>query len=240
VLSIASDAAFTIPVPGFKQKEVLGTSATVENTVTSAVPSFSSTAYRSDRSIGAAWSYPTTPLGYRVDVSTDPNFGYTLYHYTKTWTPLNYLTIGTALLSPFTIPVPSPVSSPTNPILDASGSLITGLLGNQTYPRLDYVLQESSIRLQKDNQYSTIAIAEEVDVRRWLHVAIVNDQKYTYLYVDGERCDRIRNIEFNPAFDIGYSIGHFNGSITGVRITKGVARYTTPMIAIPTLPYSKN
>jgi hypothetical protein len=101
-----------------------------------------------------------------------------------------------------------------------------------------YFKEESSIRWYKDDSYGVPAIAGDVEISSWKHVAIVNDGRYTTLYVDGFKEDRVTSVTLPGDVKLGYNIGHFEGYMTGFRLTKDVARYTGETYTVPSLPYA--
>lgn len=116
------------------------------------------------------------------------------------------------------------------------GVLLTSLFSNNNYPKLFYTLEESTIRYYPTDGYTLPAIAEDIDLFRWNHIAIVNNGRYSYLYVNGELHDKTEAASYNNEVSSGYSIGGFTGYITSLRITKGIPRYTDRSYTVPNLP----
>lgn len=242
VLDVAEDSNFSTFVPGFKQLNVgNNTNFDVQSSdLLSGTPESKKASIIASGGFVAAWSGRKDVLGYRLDVALDDDFDNKLYSYSNRFTTVPNFTVGNIKNAQLVS-----VSDDEDPLQDtiysgANGVVLTGLVGNASYPKLMYFLEESSIRLYRNNGYGLPAIAEDIDPYTWMHVAVVNTTKYTYLYVNGELKDRIKNASFNTNLDIGYSIGGFYGYLTGLRITKGVARYSGTMYSIPKLPYSKN
>jgi hypothetical protein len=192
------------------------------------------------------WSDNQEPsYAYKVDISRDELFTDTLSLYSNKLSTDNYLEVGTTRNGPVekVIAPPTVLSTPltvsNTPV--RSGHILTGLLKDGTgYPQLDYFLEESSIRFYGNDKYYSAAVAEDIELFKWLHVAIVNDVRYTYLYVAGELVDRIKNTGFTGNLVIGHSFGFFKGYMTGIRITKGISRYSGSTYTVPTLPFPSN
>lgn len=242
VVDVSLDSSFNTYVSEYKNLNVgnvteLEIKSIYEDISPVALPS----EYIGKQGFIAKWKYADQPIGYLIDVSTDENFTDILYKYNNKFVIPKYTTIGNTTYEyiPYeeVVPVDPPTTDPDVNL--ASGIIFSGLLGNNTYPKLMYFLEESSIRLYKDNKYSMPAIAEDIDIARWMHIAIVNTTKYIYLYIDGVMQDKIKNISFSNDMFIGYSIGNFYGYMNALRITKGVARYNKDF-NIPTLPYGKS
>lgn len=117
------------------------------------------------------------------------------------------------------------------------GIVVMGLFGNETtYPKLDLYLEEATLRLTEKENYGKSVIVEDVEIAKWVHIAVVNKDRYTYLYYDGELIDKVKNVGFDTDVVFGYNLTHFEGYIQGIRITKA-ARYSGNQINIPILPY---
>lgn len=242
ILDISTQSNFNTYLPGFKNLNV-GNSTTYLVTTTKGiyVPALQTDMYLGSKGFVPKWKYPYDSIGYVYDVALDANFTKKLFLYSNKFTKNTYAVVGTLEnLAYQSGSSSSSTTTSTDSYNLAKGVVITGLLSNNNYPKLYYFLEEETIRLYKNNKYAMPAIAEDVDSLTWLHIAIVNRTKYTYLYINGILQDKIRNTGFATDFDIGYDIGRFYGYITGLRITKGVARYTSDNFIIPTLPYPKN
>jgi hypothetical protein len=241
ILDVAKDTTFSTYVPGFNHTNV-GNISTLEisSDKSSIVPRLKNTRISSSKGFVAEWSFSGNNLFYSYDIALDSNFQNTLYDSNRVVNS-PYIALGNIenakTLS--LIPPDNEVEN-NNPFTSNSGTVLAGIFGNSTYPKLFYFLEESTIRLYPKDGYTLPAIAEDIDPMVWYHIAIVNTTKYTYLYINGERVDKVKNASFNNVVDIGYSIGHFNGYMTGIRVTKGIARYTDNNITVPSLPYSTN
>lgn len=121
-----------------------------------------------------------------------------------------------------------------------TGNLITGLMAQTNGVKLLYILDESSIRLYKEQGYEYPGMVEDVDIHRWTHIAITNDTKHTYLYRDGKLEDKIKAVDWQDDYiQLGYYLGYIDGYMQGIRITYGVNRYPNEF-NVPLLPYAKN
>jgi hypothetical protein len=238
LLDISTLSNFSNYVPGYKNKIVDGSLTTLDisSGITLNSPKLKETELVGSKGFIPEWEYNYPALVYSLDVALDEEFTKPLYSYTDRVVELKYLEVGNIDQLEKVIP-PSGGGDGVvdNSITGGTGTLMTGLLTNANNPKLYYVLDESSIRLYKNDAYSMPAIAEDIDAFSWIHIAICNTTKYTYLYIDGKQEDKIRNVGFSTDFDLGYSIGRFTGYLQSLRITKGVCRYTSDF-NVPTLP----
>ena len=245
VIDVSRQANFTTTLTGYRNLQVGNVSTfSIKPTKSELSPTSKSVRLKSSKGFVGEWQYPLDALGFKYDVALDNNFTQKLYLYSDKLSEVPYAEIGNITNSQWIEPslTPSEPDVPDTgvPYNPKSGVLVTGLLSNANYPRVFYFLEESTVRLYPKDGYVLPAIAEDIDPLQWHHIAIVNDVKYTYLYANGEQVDKVRNTGFSSQFDVGYSIGNFFGSMTGLRITKGVKRYTGKTYTVPTLPYSKN
>jgi len=248
VVDVATNPFFNNYVTGYKHREVTDNEVTLGSTSFSIdSPNALSPKYISDRGAVLNWQKSGTDaensnpiVGYRYELSTNQLFTNKLTAYDNAFTPNTYAEVGNlSSLEYVSLPVTN-VSAGDEEVIafnNNQGVLLTGLFSNQSYPKLWYVLEESSIRLYPKDGYSIPAVAEDIELFRWNHIAIVNTGKYTYLYVDGNQEDRVLTKAFGAVNEIGYSISGFKGYITGLRITKGYPRYTTETYTVPTLPF---
>jgi hypothetical protein len=245
LLDISSNSQFTQYVPGFKHKNTgLATSLTVSSTVSSDFPRIKEVRYLSDRGFILDWEYNRADnIAYSLEISKDINFTQPLSGYNPKVLTSNFEIVGE--LKNLQILTTNQISNQSSVVVDnevsGTGSVVTGILKDaSSFPQIDYFLEESSIRVYKDDGYSAPAIIEDVELFKWSHVALVNSNRFTYLYIDGELVDKTKNLEFSDELIMGHNIGFFKGYITGVRITKGIRRYTEDTYIIPTLPYPTN
>jgi len=248
VVDVATNPFFNNYVTGYKHREVTDNEVTLGSTSFSIdSPNALSPKYISDRGAVLNWQKSGTDaensnpiVGYRYELSTNQLFTNKLTAYDNAFTPNTYAEVGNlSSLEYVALPVTNVGAGDEEVIAfnNNQGVLLTGLFSNQSYPKLWYVLEESSIRLYPKDGYSIPAVAEDIELFRWNHIAIVNTGKYTYLYVDGNQEDRVLTKAFGAVNEIGYSISGFKGYITGLRITKGYPRYTTETYTVPTLPF---
>jgi hypothetical protein len=245
LIDIGTNAQFTQYVPGFKNKNTgLSTSITVSSIVSSIFPKIKEVQYLSDKGFILSWEYNAVDnIAYSLEIAKDINFNEKLSEYSPKVITSSSEVVGNLnglqILSASQIPEQSSVI--VDNIARGTGSIVTGVLKDvSSFPQIDYFLEESSLRVYKDDGYATPAIVEDVELFKWSHVALVNSDRYTYLYVDGQLMDKTKNLSFSDELIMGHNIGFFNGYITGVRITKGVKRYTGNEYIIPKLPYPTN
>ena len=242
ILDVAYNAQFSQYVPGFKHKNTgLATSLTVSSIVTSDFPRIKEVQYLSDKGFVLSWDYPRVDsVAYSLEIAKDSNFNDKLFAYSPKVITNNFEVVGDLnnleILTSSQIPAQSALLVDNE--VSSTGSVVTGILKDaSSFPQIDYFLEESSIRVYKDDGYATPAIIEDVELFKWSHVALVNANRYTYLYIDGELVDKTKNLSFSEDLIMGHNIGFFKGYITGVRITKGVQRYVGDSYIIPTLPF---
>lgn len=239
ILDASTQNNFNTFLPGYKNLNVGNAlSLNIDSTKSIYTPTLQSDKYVGTNGFVAKWKYPYSTLGYVYDIALDQAFSKKLYSFTNKLTKNSYLTtktIDNLVYFPSTSTTNSSTSADSYDL--QKGIVLSGILSNANYPKLYYFLEEETVRLYKNDQYSMPAIAEQVDSMVWLHIAIVNSGKYTKLYINGKLQDKIKNTGFSTDFDVGYSIGSFQGFMTGLRITKGTARYTTDSFIVPVLPY---
>lgn len=244
LLDIARDANFDTRLPGYTDKPVASTNYFANSVNSTATPLLQPVSYGSSRAFALSWdsSIANKELpAFAVEVALDSDFTKKLAVYSPAIAYDKYLIVGDVDTS--LTKLNNTTSLPGNNVEvrnapSISGSLLTGILKDSSgYPQLNYFLGESSIRLYGDNSYRAAGIIEDVELFRWQHVALVNRTRYTYLYIDGELVDRVYNLSFNNELIVGYNVGFFQGNITGLRITKGIARYKDSTYTVPSLPY---
>jgi hypothetical protein len=242
ILDVAYNPQFSQYVPGFKHKNTgLATSLTVSSIVSADFPRIKEVQYLSDKGFMLNWDYPRLDtIAYSLEISKDLNFNETLSAYSPKVVTNNFEVVGD--LEDLEILSSAQISAQSTLLVDnavsGTGSVVTGILKDaSSFPQIDYFLEESSIRVYKDDGYATPAIIEDVELFKWSHVALVNSNRYTYLYIDGELVDKTKNLAFSEDLIMGHNIGFFKGYITGVRITKGVQRYVGDSYIVPTLPF---
>jgi hypothetical protein len=243
-VDVATNSNFTQFVQGYKGKSIGTNSIVIQNLTVGLTPDINAVRFVGKNGFILEWDKDNISEAYKVDVSYDINFNTPLANYQSKLTDNKFMEIGgtdnlqPAINTQLSVNNSVTVNNSINPI---SNSIITGIFktGNN-YPQLDYFLEESSIRFYRDDSYSTPAIVEDVEILKWHHVAIVNRDRYTYLYFDGELVDKVKNVAISNNVTIGYNIGFLKGYITAFRITKGIARYIEPFITVPTLPFPIN
>jgi hypothetical protein len=120
---------------------------------------------------------------------------------------------------------------------------LQGILSSgSTSPKIFAFNDEASLRVYKSNpNYTQPAVAEDLEVRQWFHVALTNKNGYSRLFVDGELKDKVRsiNMDWTETINIGYALTNFSGYIQSFRVTYGVSRYNLDFTP-PNLPLTKN
>lgn len=241
VIDVSKQANFTTYIPGFKQLNVGNSlSRLISTDKLDTAPRIKYSRVRAAYGFISEWSFIGDKIGYKYDVALDSNFTKKLYMHTNRLVKAPYAVVGDIKHAGIFAPsVENEEDEDSVAYNTQAGVVLTGLLSNTNYPKLYYFLEESTIRLYPTDGYVLPAVAEDIDPSEWYHIAVVNDIKYTYLYINGEQVDKVRNASFASEFDVGYDIGHFYGYLTGLRITKGIKRYSKQYV-IPTLPYSKD
>lgn len=242
VLDVSKQSNFSTYLPGYRNLSVGNSlSSAVSSDKLDSAPTIKYTRLRSGKGFIGEWSYIGESMAYRYDLALDSLFNKKLYNYTNRLVKTPYALIGDLSKAQIISTIENPPESQEESLSynPQQGVVLTGILSNTNYPKLYYFLEENTVRLYPKDGYIRPALAEDIEPLEWYHIAITNDLKYTRLYINGEETDKVRNTGFATEFDIGYSIGHFYGYLTGLRITKGVQRYTSNY-DIPSLPFSKN
>lgn len=206
------------------------------------IPKPKNNRYKTQNSFLMEWdSVASNVLGYKIDVALDANFTKKLKQYDGAALSSKNVIIGDIKKTLQLQPPPTLVPTTTVPVINADNSpniIIGGIYNFNNFPSLAYFKEESSLRYYPEDGYCKPIIEEDVETQKWVHVAIVSDGKYSYLYFDGNRIDRVKNAADMPSLlNFGYHIGHFHGYMTGIRLTEGVQRYTTETYRPPLLPY---
>jgi hypothetical protein len=245
LVDVSPTSNFTSYLPGYKGYNAGDSSnLPVSSDVLDVSPRAKAPRFVGNTSFVAEWSRLSLQgyeiLGYKYDVSLNSTFTKVLYGYQGKFTTSNYFAIGEDYSRVTAPPQPGSSNSNSFEFNESNGVLLTGLFSTSSFPKLYYFLEESTVRFYDKQGYTDPIIAENIETLRWQHVAMVNQGKYLKLYVDGELVDKVRKVSFDTDITVGYDVGHFRGNITGIRVTKGVARYTGDTIPVPTLPYSTN
>ena len=248
VFDAAQDSAFTNLLPGYQAVPVGNvTSLSVAGDGAAEVPTISAPPFISSNSFVGKWSYSSNTanptLGYQVQVSLTSSFTSLLYQYSNASTGAQSLLVGSpsATLQKYVAPPPVvPPTAPVNQPAARQGVIVGGLFDADSMPALCYFKSESSIRYYSKDAYHVPAIAEDIEVQEWKHVAIVSDGKFTRLYIEGEFTDKVKNaVDLSDPMTFGYKLGYFNGYMAGIRMTEGIARYSGTEYIIPQLPYAQ-
>ena len=245
LLDVSPTSNFTSYLPGYSGLNVGNTTtAIVSSELLDSVPRAIQPRFVGPTSFVGEWSTLNLQgyeiIGYKYEVALDQNFSNKLYGYSGKFTTSNYFRIGDDFDKVDTVPEGEESINESFQFSESNGVILTGLISGASYPKIYYFLEESTVRVYDKEGYTDPIIAEDVEVLSWKHLALVNRGKYMYLYFDGELIDRVKKQSFDVAVTLGYDIGHFTGKITGVRVTRGVARYSGDTLDIPSLPYSKD
>lgn len=244
VLDIANTSDFSKKIDGFNNKAV-GNVTSVSVTTNSAIesPTVAENRVKAVGGFVAEWGKLAGVLGYRVYTSLSSSFNTSIQAVSGLFTRSNNLVIGSAVDAVEYVPesVVGGVTSSSSSY--DSNSILQGILSSgSTSPKIFAFNDENSMRIYKGNPaYTQPAIAEDIEVRQWFHVTLVNKNGYSKLYVGGELKDKLKNIDMNwtETLNIGYAITNFSGYIQSFRVTLGQARYNSDF-AVPTLPLPKN
>lgn len=238
VLDLSSSANFESYV--YRGLLTTETSYTINPLSSSSGVTDLSTVVVGDNGFLATWRGVGEPDAYAIQVALDPFMLEPLAAYNNFLLTDQQLKVGSVRGGQYTSSLDSVEGFPLDlPGFDtSSGVLLTGVLADSEQAALYYVLEESSIRAYRDNDFYNPLYGEDIEIRAWNHVAITNTKRKTKLWVNGVQEDSVPSLAFNNELVLGYKLSHFTGNMAGFRITKGAARYTEEFDP-PLLPYPK-
>ena len=246
VVDISNTSDFSRKLDGFDNKRV-GDVNSVSVTTDSALesPIVQPNRVKAEKGFVAEWQKRAGAIGYRVYTSLSSTFNTSIQAVSGLFTRSNNISIGDVVDAVEYTPEPVLVGSGSSSGSYSSNSILQGILSSgNTSPKIFAFNDENSLRCYKGNPaYTQPAIAEDIEVRQWFHVALVNSSatKSTKLYIDGELRDKTKNsdMSWTENLSIGYAITNFSGYIQSFRVTLGQSRYTIDF-EVPQLPFSKN
>jgi hypothetical protein len=245
LVDISNTSDFSRKIDGFDNKlvgDVNSVSVTSDSAIES--PEVAENRVKGANGFVAEWSKMANALGYKVYTSLSSTFNTSIQAVSGLFTRSNNLVIGSAVDAVEYTPteIVGDVTSSSGSSYD-SNSILQGILSSgSSSPKIFAFNDEASLRCYKGNPiYTQPAIAEDIEAKQWFHLALVNQGKYSKLYVNGELRDKIRNtnMSWDANLNIGYAITNFSGYLTGFRITYGVSRYNSDFV-VPNLPLTKN
>jgi hypothetical protein len=191
----------------------------------------------------AEWQKRAGSIGYKVYTSLSSTFNTSIQAVSGLFTRSNNIAIGNVVDAVEYVPEPVVGGSGSSSGSYSSDSILQGILSSgATSPKIFAFNDESSLRCYKGNPaYTQPAIAEDLEVRQWFHVALSNKNGYSRLFVDGELKDKVRSVDMDwtSTLNIGYAITNFSGYIQAFRVTLGQSRYNMNF-TVPTLPLAKD
>ena len=246
VVDISNTSDFSRKIDGFDNKlvgDVTSISVATDSVIES--PVVTPNRVKAEKGFVAEWQKRAGSIGYKVYTSLSSSFNTSVRTVSELFTRSNNISIGDVENAIEYTPesIIADVTSSSGSY--SSDSILQGILSSGvTSPRIFAFNDENNIRCYKSQpNYTTPAIAEDIEVRQWFHLALVNNSstKSTKLYVGGELKDKLKNTDMNwtETINIGYAITNFQGYIQSFRITYGVQRYTTNFEP-PPLPLPKN
>lgn len=246
VVDISNTSDFSRKIDGFDNKlvgDVTSISVATDSVIES--PVVTPNRVKAEKGFVAEWQKRAGSIGYKVYTSLSSSFNTSVRAVSGLFTRSNNISIGDVenAIEYTPEPVVGDVTSSSGAY--SSNSILQGILSSgATSPKIFAFNDENNIRCYKSQpNYTTPAIAEDIEVRQWFHLALVNNSstKSTKLYVGGELKDKLKNTDMNwtETINIGYAITNFQGYIQSFRITYGVQRYTTNFEP-PPLPLPKN
>jgi len=245
-IDVSTESNFDTYVPGYESLNTGNvTDIIIGNINSTSVPVFDVNNFIGSKGFAQRIIYDVdTNIGYYYDIALDNNFNNILYEYNERFINSNTITAGNLSKLSYIGNNSNTNSSNSNSSQSTlgNGTLITGLLTQSNYPQLLYILEESSVRLYNESGYTIPAIIEDISVSTWTHIALVNvvdiyGNGTCNLYRNGSLEDSIKNVSWsNVSTSLGYYLGYISALISGIRITKGIARYLQPFTP-PSLPY---
>jgi hypothetical protein len=123
--------------------------------------------------------------------------------------------------------------------------LLQSSYNNNQGPTIRYLIGNGSWAFEGYGDY--LDSYNNVSLNTWHHVAMTRSSGILRLYLNGNLIDEIADstnvTNYNGNIQIGgrYNLGqYFRGKIDGLRVTKGVALYTSTAFTLPNTPPSKN
>lgn len=244
VVDISNTSDFSRKVDGFDNK-LVGDVNSISVSSNSALesPEVAPNRVKAEKGFVAEWQKLKNAIGYRVYTSLSSTFNTSIQAVSGLFTRSNNISIGDLVDAVEYTPEPVVVDSSSSSGSYSSNSILQGILSSgNTSPKIFAFNDENSLRCYKGNPaYTQPAIAEDLEVRQWFHVALTNKNGYSRLFVNGELRDKTKNTDMNwtENLSIGYAITNFSGYIQAFRITLGQSRYNMDF-EVPTLPLPKN
>jgi hypothetical protein len=244
VVDVSQTSDFSRKIDGFDNKTV-GNVTSVSVTTNSALesPVVRPNRVKAEKGFVAEWQKRAGSIGYKVYTSLSSTFNTSIQAVSGLFTRSNNISIGDVVDAIEYTPEPVVIDSGSSSGSYSSDSILQGILSSGvTSPRIFAFNDESSLRVYKGNpSYTQPAVAEDLEVKEWFHLALVNQGKYSKLYVGGELKDKLKNTDMNwtETINLGYALTNFSGYLTGFRITYGTSRYNINFTP-PALPLSTN
>jgi hypothetical protein len=245
VVDISNTSDFSRKVDGFDNKlvgDVNSVSVTSDSAIES--PEVAENRVKGANGFVAEWQKRAGSIGYKVYTSLSSTFNTSIQAVSGLFTRSNNIVIGSA--ADAVEYVPEPIVGDVNSLSGSSynsDSILQGILSSgQHNPRIFAFNDEATIRCYKSQpNYTSPMVAEDIEPKKWFHLALTNKNGYSRLFVEGELRDKTKNINMNwtENLNIGYSITNFSGYIQSFRVTLGQSRYTTDFLP-PNLPLPKN
>lgn len=244
IVDISNTSDFSRKIDGFDNTLVGNvTTIPVVSLGTIESPVLEPNRVKSEQGFVAEWGKVAGAFGYKVYTSLSATFNTSIQAVSNLFTRSNNLTVGDIENALEYASTPVLVGSSTSSGSYSSNSILQGILSSgSTSPKIFAFNDENTLRVYKANPaYTQPAIAEDLDVRQWYHIAFVNNGKHAKLYIDGQLQDKLKNtdLSWDATLNIGYAITNFSGYIQSFRVTYGQARYLTEFTP-PNLPLSKN
>jgi hypothetical protein len=240
LVDISNTSDFSRKIDGFDNK-VVGNVTNISITTNSALesPIVVPNRVKAEKGFVAEWQKRVGAIGYRVVTSLSNTFNSVI---SSVFTKSNNVSVGN--LVDAVEYVPEPVVGDATSLIGSydSNSILQGILSSgSSSPKIFAFNDENSMRIYKGNPAYTQPAIAEIEAKQWFHLALVNQGKYSKLYVDGELRDKNKSMDmgWDAELNLGYAVTNFSGYITGFRVTYGVQRYTMGF-SPPTLPLSKN
>ncbi|QIW88486.1 hypothetical protein [Pseudanabaena phage PA-SR01] len=245
VVDISNTSDFSRKVDGFDNK-LVGDVNSISVSSNSALesPEVAPNRVKAEKGFVAEWQKLKNAIGYRIYTSLSNTFNTSIQGVSGLFTRSNNISIGDVVNAVEYTPTPivgSVTSSSSNSY--SSNSILQGILSSSQHnPRIFAFNDENTVRCYKSlPNYTSPMVAEDIESKKWFHLALTNKNGYSKLYIEGELKDKIKNTDMNwdSTLTIGAAITNFNGYMTGLRITYGNVRYTTSF-SPPQLPLPKN
>jgi hypothetical protein len=244
VVDISNTSDFSRKVDGFDNTlvgDVNNISVTSDSALES--PEVAENRVKGANGFVAEWGKMADALGYKVFTSLSSTFNTSIQAVSGLFTRSNNIVIGSAADAVEYVPEPVVVDSGSSSGSYSSNSILQGILSSgSTSAKIFAFNDENTIRCYKSQpNYTSPMVAEDIEPKKWFHLALTNKNGYSRLFVDGELRDKTKNIDMNwtENLSIGYAINNFSGYIQSFRVTLGQSRYNMNF-TVPTLPLAKD